>query len=182
MHGGRRPGPQAATPPHPHHDQGPQLNYQEHRPESQASEIHLSSSGALSRGGIGGVVGGGREGRREKGGEAEAEWARHFNRKTVTCQAAEGAPKKPQSGRGMRRKISQPGLLAQPDAEGSGFLNLKQQWGGWGRGHPPTHLIWEQIYGKVDQPGVPPDKFIWGLRTKLVDGQAGLKTLVQSGN
>ena len=61
-----------------------------------------------------------REGRRrEKGGEAEAEWARCFNRKTVTCQAAEGAPKKPQSGRGMRREISQPGLLAQPDPEGS---------------------------------------------------------------
>lgn len=120
MHGGRRPGPQAATPPPPpHHDQGPQLNYQEHRPEPRASEIHLSSSGALSRGGIGGVAAG-REGRRrEKGGEAEAEWARHFNRKTVTCQAAEGAPKKPQSGRGMRRQISQPGLLAQPDPEGS---------------------------------------------------------------
>lgn len=37
----------------------------------------------------------GREGRRrEKGGEAEVEWARCFNRKTVTCQAAEGALKK----------------------------------------------------------------------------------------
>jgi len=89
VHGGRRPGPQAATPPHPHHDQGPQLNYQEHRPEPRASEIHLSSSGALSRGGIGGVVGGGREGRRrEKGGEAEAEWARHFN-----MSSCRGSPK-----------------------------------------------------------------------------------------
>ena len=116
------------------------------------------------------------------GEERKEERQRQSGQDILTCQAAEGAPKKPQSGRGMRREISQPGLLAQPDVEGSGFLNLKQQWGGWGRGHPPTHLIWEQIYGKVDQPGVPPDKFIWGLRTKLVDGQAGLKTLVQSGN
>ena len=51
---GRRPGPQAATSPLPHPDQGAQLNYQEHRPEPRASESHLSSSGALSRGGIGG--------------------------------------------------------------------------------------------------------------------------------
>lgn len=58
---------------------------------------------------------------REKEGEAEAEaeWERDFNRKTVTGQVAKGAPKKLQSGIGKRGEISQPGLPAQPDSEGS---------------------------------------------------------------
>ena len=54
----------------PHHDQGAQLNYQVHRSEPRASEIHLSSSWALSRGRIG--QGEGEGWRREKEGEAEA--------------------------------------------------------------------------------------------------------------
>lgn len=65
-------------------------------------------------------MGGGREEgwRREKEGEAEAEWERHFNRKTVTSQVAKGASKKPQSGLGKEREVFQPGLLRQADLEG----------------------------------------------------------------
>lgn len=52
-------------------------------------------------------------------GEAEVEWERHFNRKTVTSQAAKGTPKKPQSGIGKGEEVSQPELLSQADLEGS---------------------------------------------------------------
>lgn len=62
---GGRP-PQAAAALLPHHNQGAQLNYQKHRPEPRASEIHLSSSEALSRGGTGGGWGRIGEGRKRE--------------------------------------------------------------------------------------------------------------------
>lgn len=52
----------------PYHNQAAQLNYEKHRPESGALEIHLSSSGSLHREWIGGE-GWGRAGEKRQNGK-----------------------------------------------------------------------------------------------------------------
>lgn len=101
--------------------------------------------------------------RREK--EGEAEWERHFNRKTVTSQVAKGAPKKPQSGIGNEGKVFQPGLLRQEDLEGSKHRAATGQMEE-GELNEGINLRGGQVSLEF-----PMMRLMWDLRTRLVDGQ-----------
>lgn len=167
---GRRTRPQAAPARLPHRDQGAQLNYHEHRPEPRVLEIHLSSSEALSRGGIGG---GWRRVGEDRKRERQRQSGKHFNRKAVS-QVAKGAPRKPQSGLGKGGEIFQPGILHQANLEGS--KHRAQPGCGRAALNLGTNVWGRQICLEFHRM-----RLNWDLRTWLGFGQAGLKTVMWSG-